>query len=175
VGRKAKAIIDGQQECCICKEWKPLDDFYPSKVTVSGRETRCNKCTLARQRKYYNDNTELALKKLCEFHKSAGKISGRKKRRELAESSLVTPALLFQMWNSQGGRCAVTGVPMTHIYGKGSILTNVSIDRIDSSLGYIPDNIRLVCKAVNWMKNSMSDRELLQWSALVLNGLSRNS
>jgi hypothetical protein len=79
--------------------------------------------------------------------------------------------MLRQLWDRQDGKCAVTGIPMTHIQGAGvRIYTNVSIDRIDSDFGYVPDNVRLVCKAVNFMKHSMTDRELVQWAALILNG-----
>lgn len=60
---------------------------------------------------------------------------------------------------------------MTHLQGHGlRMLTNVTIDRIDSDKGYTRDNIRLVCKAANWMKNQMTDNELLQWAALIING-----
>ncbi len=170
-GRPRKQIVDGKQECCICKEWKPLGDFYPSKVTKSGYETRCNKCTCARVRKYLNDDTKLYLVSLCKAHKSFAKRSGRQRRVGLAERSELTPEILLEIWNEQCGKCAITLVPMTHIRGAGyKILTNVSIDRIDSGGEYVRGNVRLVCKSVNWMKNAMTDRELVQWAALILNG-----
>lgn len=60
---------------------------------------------------------------------------------------------------------------MTMQQGAGrKIFTNVSIDRIDNDFGYTPDNVRLVCKAVNYMKHSMTDQEMMQWAALILNG-----
>lgn len=60
---------------------------------------------------------------------------------------------------------------MTHIQGKGyRIWTNVTLDRIDNDRGYTRNNIRLVCRAVNYMKAGMTDREMFQWAALILNG-----
>ena len=39
---------------------------------------------------------------------------------------------------------------------------NISIDRIDSSKGYIKGNIQLVCGIVNVMKSDSSEDEFLQ-------------
>lgn len=55
-------------------------------------------------------------------------------------------------------RCVATGA--------GS-WTNISIDRIDNSQGYELSNIRLVCLAVNTMRNAMSDEEMVAWAKLV--------
>ena len=49
---------------------------------------------------------------------------------------------------------------MTHIYNKGRISTNLSIDRIDSLKGYTKDNIQLVCHLCNLMKSNLSMNEL---------------
>ncbi len=63
---------------------------------------------------------------------------------------------LWRLWESQGGKCALSWMPMTHIFHD---LCAVSIDRIDSSLGYVPGNIQLVCQWVNRAKNNHSNRE----------------
>lgn len=88
----------------------------------------------------------------------------------MMKDSCINYEFLCEMWDRQDGRCAVTGVPMTHIKGIGYVATNVSVDRIHNDRGYERDNVRLVCRVVNFMKNTMSDREMMQWSALVLNG-----
>ena len=59
---------------------------------------------------------------------------------------------------------------MEHVMGKGSTQRNVSIDRIDSNVGYIPDNVQLVCKIVNLMKHIMNLDELRYWCQLILQG-----
>jgi hypothetical protein len=47
---------------------------------------------------------------------------------------------------------------------------NVSIDRIDSELGYVIENIQLVCWRINLLKNDLSYLQLLWWvRALVAN------
>jgi hypothetical protein len=49
---------------------------------------------------------------------------------------------------------------MTSLSNTGRILTNLSIDRIDSKKGYIKDNIQFVCMAVNQMKSDLTLDEL---------------
>jgi hypothetical protein len=81
---------------------------------------------------------------------------------------------LFDIWNKQGGLCAITGVQMTHKNGVGFVLTNVSVDRIDNSGPYSKENVRLVCRIVNHMRFQMSDVEFLKWCNLVSKGLEKH-
>ena len=71
------------------------------------------------------------------------------------------------LYESQKGRCALSGVPMTHEVGKGRVYTNISIDRIDPSRGYEEGNIQLVCVIVNIMKSGMSVEALINWCRLI--------
>lgn len=61
------------------------------------------------------------------------------------------------LWNYQEGKCALTGKPMTYRGKKNSqeSFDSFSIDRIDSSKGYVKDNIQLVRWGVNSIKNNM--------------------
>lgn len=80
---------------------------------------------------------------------------------------------LMGIYQEQKGMCAVSGLPMTWIHeglysNHGSRRgTNISIDRIDSEQGYVPDNIRLVCDRVNKMKSNMTDGDLYFWCAVL--------
>ena len=71
-----------------------------------------------------------------------------------------------KLYDSTNGKCAITGISMTHIarQNKDKIPKNkwnMSIDRIDSNKGYIPNNIQLVCSIVNKMKGDLRDSKLL--------------
>lgn len=46
---------------------------------------------------------------------------------------------------------------------------NVSIDRIDSSIGYLPSNIQLVDKRINMLKNILPQDEFIDLCKLVAN------
>jgi hypothetical protein len=77
-------------------------------------------------------------------------------------NGLTTDSLL-QMFDRQNGRCAISGVEMTRLSGQGHVATNISIDRIDSSKSYTPDNIQLVCHIVNLMKHNLTTAQLVDW------------
>jgi hypothetical protein len=47
------------------------------------------------------------------------------------------------------GTCAVTGIPFVFQFGRGIHPLSPSIDRIDSSKGYVNGNVRVVLWAVN--------------------------
>jgi len=78
---------------------------------------------------------------------------------------------LWQLYQSQGGLCALSGLPITWfdptMVGKGCTRCTVSIDRIDSSKGYSEDNVQLVHKKVNIMKNVYSQDEFIQLCKLI--------
>lgn len=68
----------------------------------------------------------------------------------------------------QNGRCALTGTILKHhklnkkhhsTYDKS---VTASLDRIDSSKGYIINNIQWVHKNINKMKNKLSNNEFIQ-------------
>lgn len=66
------------------------------------------------------------------------------------------------IYDAQKGRCALSGVEMTHIAGHGRVPTNISIDRIDSSKGYVKGNIQLVCCAVNVAKSNWPQQDFIE-------------
>jgi hypothetical protein len=67
---------------------------------------------------------------------------------------------LSQLWESQGGKCAISGYPMTY---SESNLFGVSIDRIDCQKGYTQDNVQLVCQAINFGKNKYTNNEMIEF------------
>ena len=67
---------------------------------------------------------------------------------------------LLELWGSQDGRCAISNYPMKYNFNS---LFSVSVDRIDSSLGYIKQNIQLVCQGINFAKNHYSNEEMIEF------------
>ena len=57
---------------------------------------------------------------------------------------------------------------MTFKMNNGRVNTNVSVDRIDSTKGYLQDNIQLVCMAVNQMKNDLEINELIYFCKQII-------
>jgi hypothetical protein len=76
----------------------------------------------------------------------------------------VTAEYLAELWQRQDGRCAISGVVLTHHNdGSGAKDFNASIDRIDSQQGYTPGNVQLVALRVNLLKQSLSTDMLYWW------------
>jgi len=76
---------------------------------------------------------------------------------------------------AQNGRCALTGMRMSHRHGtrQDRAWGSASIDRRDNNRNYTLDNIHLVCRAVNIMKNDMTLEEFGAWcKRVVVNALS---
>jgi hypothetical protein len=70
---------------------------------------------------------------------------------------------LLSLFEEQGGKCALSGIELTRISGKGQVETNASLDRIDPKGGYVPDNVRLVCGFVNSFRGTSSDKQFIWW------------
>jgi hypothetical protein len=79
----------------------------------------------------------------------------------------ITVDDLKAAWESQDGLCAYTGLPLTRIRGQGDQPTNASLDRIDPSRGYTPDNIALVQRRVNEMKWDNTLESLIEISEAI--------
>ncbi len=66
---------------------------------------------------------------------------------------------LSSIWT---GKCALTKIDIINTPNKTS-LKAASLDRIDSSKGYIKGNVQFVSYGINLAKNSFSDDEVLQF------------
>jgi len=72
----------------------------------------------------------------------------------------ITIEDLKNQWDKQNGVCVFSGVELilsSYSKIKKNPIYSASLDRIDSTKGYIRGNIRWVSRAINWMKNDMSD------------------
>lgn len=73
---------------------------------------------------------------------------------------------LKELWESQSGKCAYTKLPMvlpktTLEFDRiKSLPTRVSLDRIDSSKGYVKGNVEFVCLAINYAKSTFSKKQM---------------
>ena len=80
----------------------------------------------------------------------------------------LTVSTLEMILEKQKGLCALSGVELTRITGRGSVPTNASIDRIKAGGAYTKNNIRLVCSYVNSFRGSLTDEEFRWWCQRVV-------
>lgn len=82
----------------------------------------------------------------------------------------VTIEEIYDLFQRQGGRCALTGLEIgfcnfSRVTKKRS---TASLDRIDSDLGYTKDNIQWVHVVVNYMKQKLSNQKFVDWCRVVV-------
>lgn len=72
----------------------------------------------------------------------------------------ITIEYAWELFLKQNRKCALSGVELT--ISKTSRYNTASIDRIDSSKGYIEGNIQWVHKHVNFMKRTYSQEYFIE-------------
>lgn len=153
---------DGKLKCFGCGEYKPLDGFKTdsNKKHRAGKDIRCKACRKVSdvKRQKYRYQQEPLRRLLVERLAGA---KDRSKRHSLEVD--ITLDDLFGLWESQQGKCALSGVPMTYAMFEGRVPTNISLDRANPKLGYVKGNVQLVCMAVNQMKSDLDISMLIQF------------
>lgn len=89
------------------------------------------------------------------------------KRRAKAANLKCTITLqdLEKQWVKQEGKCFLSGadlVPTSSFTCKQSDPNSGSLDRVDSSIGYIPSNVTWVHKRINQMKMNISNEDFVE-------------
>lgn len=77
----------------------------------------------------------------------------------------ITIEEIWQLYLDQNRRCALSGKPLIFSTrkNKSGIKQTASLDRIDSSLGYVPGNIQWVHKKFQFMKTDMQNDDFIYW------------
>jgi hypothetical protein len=90
----------------------------------------------------------------------------RNQRRSPAGMTLIdlTPEFLWEMYEKQNGKCALSGTPITISTGARG---TASLDRVDSKQGYSKSNVQWVHKNINMMKQSFSQEHFISLCLLV--------
>lgn len=141
--------------CLKCKLYLSPNMFCKDKGWLkkrNGFDVNCKEC----KKKIYEElkNKERNKNDLDKILKS--RIRNMKKRSpKIYYSEDVTVEYLKELWNKQEGVCALSNIKMVLSAHSGKNNLNVSVDRIDSSIGYVKGNLQLVCVAVNYMKSDM--------------------
>jgi len=79
----------------------------------------------------------------------------------------LEPQDILDMYQEQEQKCALTGWPIK--WSDKGLTASVSIDRIDSSEGYIKGNVQLLHKDVNMAKQQYSQEYFVEMCQAVAN------
>jgi len=146
--------------CRYCGEEKDITAFVKSKQSKTGYRVICKPCLNAQKKIYLDANREQHRQYMRTYRKTWGKsihlnidsrireiVSSARKRRPFDFS--IDCQHVKSLWENQNGLCVYTKLPLTL---EANQFNTISIDRINSSIGYTKDNTQLVCRAVNEMK-----------------------
>ena len=131
-------------------------------------ELRREKC--GRRIKVFAGNRRDEYSPFKEFFRRA-RTAYRTSRYGLADIDLP---YLKMIWEQQKGICPYTQIKMTLAenplkYRKIQSLKKASLDRIDSTKGYIKGNVEFVCSGINLAKNSFTCEEMREFITEIKN------
>jgi hypothetical protein len=148
VGIIGKGKNGSKKHLCVCNICE--QSFYGKK----NKKYCSTKCTNIFQ------NQRLKSKPLYLYNSLK---QGAKKRNIYVDFTPKT----FEKWyinqlKVQDNKCSITGV-ILRSPSEGKHLRKVSVDRVDSSKGYYPENCRLICLGLQYLKNDFSLEETLSF------------
>jgi len=131
--------------CFKCKNAKPVALFFKHNQTLDGLHSWCKDCCTEGNNKSRIKQNSTIEGRAKVFLQNAKK-SAAKRNQVFA----LTIQDIKNCWVDQIQTCAYSGRQMTLEAG---CLNTVSIERIDSTIGYTVENTILVCQAINRMKS----------------------
>ena len=138
---------------CECKCGKKQN--VVTNLLNYGRSKSCRQCS-------WNDrkgSTHQCWKGYGEIgSEKLSKIRTRARRRYLDFN--LTCKFLSNLWLKQNKKCAISGLQL-------DIKTNASVDRIDSSLGYVKGNVWWVHSDINQMKWDFNFEKFLEYCKII--------
>jgi hypothetical protein len=161
--------------CSKCNKILELCDFYTTGKKVDGSpkyQSWCKSCISSKMKSYHKKTWGEEKLQFSAFKRTKSVrayITYLRQKAVRRKNNCLSIDKLEEIWNKQEGKCALTGWDMTMILGKGNIDTNASIDRIDSNLGYIENNVQFVCRTVNVFKSNVTEELLYKMCKAIVN------
>jgi len=148
--------------CCECGE-TDVSNFYPK------RKNKCKKCLLSVSNEYYKYDKMTDEEKRVYMERQRSWISNNiikvrvfaAKHRSIRKNIPfeITEETILQKLKEQDGKCYISKQKLTF---KENDWYSLSLDRLDSNIGYTKDNTVIVTKFVNTSKNTLSLDEYLK-------------
>jgi hypothetical protein len=171
-------VVKISKSCSWCKEEKSLSDFTKNNAAPDGLQYRCRACDLAYQTKRRAENYEQGLEYSRTYQRNRRKdfdyrlqmlINASKQRaKDKDREHTITVEDVKEIY-PKDGCCPIFGMKL-EFNTAGFRETSPSIDRIDSTKGYTPDNIQIISWKANRIKGYASLQELEMLVAYLQNG-----
>lgn len=156
------------KECEVCKELKQSKKFrLRNESKIHSRRPYCLTCEKTKHHNVYSKNKQEHLKKAITYRENnwgmkmlnQARYSAKRKNLpfNLDENDIVIPT-----------HCKYLNILLTQNLGSGVVWSNTSLDRIDSSLGYVKGNVEVISRKANTMKNMATAEELVIFAKNIL-------
>ena len=154
--------------CTVCKKEKDVHAFHRSNRLKSGYQAQCKDCKNTYTREHYLRNKRRRREQLREYKQSGGTthyfatvLLQSAKQRAVQKQRLctLTPKDIVGLRETQKNQCAYLGTEM--VWRPKAGIFQVSLDRIDSSRGYILSNCQLVSDGINRLKSDMKKEDFV--------------
>lgn len=149
-------FLKNNRKYCICQcDCGKLKEFRIDSVTTGKVISCCRKKDkfLGKNNPNYAGVEELS----GAFY---GKLKAAANYRKLEFN--ISKNFLWELYIKQNKKCALSGMELYFPKGSLFITGNISLDRINSKLGYTENNVQWLHKDINMMKNIYSNEYLLE-------------
>ncbi len=138
---------EGHRPCRKCDQMLPLGKFGNNKTMPLGVHSICKQCRKPMSKAYYNKWMvgNPAKRMLCSARARA---ANKNLPFSITEKDIVVPEY-----------CPVLGIKITDLGGRQKD-SSPSLDRLIPSLGYTPENIRVISWRANWIKQNSTVDEI---------------
>jgi hypothetical protein len=154
-----------KSRACLLKLLSPKSVLEAkNRELLKDGKRQCNKCGLVLSTDHFYVNTHYGtFDHTCHTCRCSGAVKTVEARFQRMRALRLGPITLDQLkakWDQQQGICYYSGERMTFAGGDDTL---VSVDRIDSNLGYTNENTVLCCYQVNIMKNTTEKEKFVLW------------
>ena len=159
-----------EKKCKLCKETKPLSEFYLTGNGSHGVRPRCKECTSKVERERYGSNAEFRWYKISKqaerlrndpAHKAKHMLACR--RWHLNKHYGMTLDRFDEILESQGGGCAICGkkpikgdqgsrMVVDHCHDK-KVIRGILCDLCNTALGKFHDDVEILGNAIKYLQS----------------------
>jgi hypothetical protein len=157
--------------CFLCKCECGKEKSVARSYLLNGRVKSCGCLKLDTTRKTGKNTIQYAIKaNLTGIEELSGEIlSHIKYNAEIRNIKYdVSKEYLWDLFLKQNKICALSGVSIVLGNRYKRLTTTASLDRMNSSLGYVEGNVQWVHKLINMMKRRLTNDEFLDWCKTII-------
>lgn len=142
-----KVSESGAYVICKC-ECGTITQVIVKKLLDTSRYQACKKCKTGKNSSNWKGISDVPMSVFTKI-----KLRAQYRNKQFS----IKPEYIADLYAKQNGKCALSGLPLTFAEEGKNLSDSTSIiaslDRIDSSIGYVEGNVQWVHKHINSMKN----------------------